>query len=65
MKNQETGEFVCDFCGKHQDKVAKMFTSHSDVAAICNDCVALCVDVILQDIKTKGFVEPLKKGGAA
>ncbi len=29
MKNQETGEFVCDFCGKHQDKVAKMFTSHS------------------------------------
>ncbi|HGG1079100.1 TPA: ClpX C4-type zinc finger protein [Klebsiella quasipneumoniae] len=38
MKNQETGEFVCDFCGKHQDKVAKMFTSHSNGVAICNDC---------------------------
>ncbi|EMV6430502.1 ClpX C4-type zinc finger protein [Klebsiella pneumoniae] len=37
MKNQETGEFVCDFCGKHQDKVAKMFTSHSNGVAICND----------------------------
>lgn len=65
MKNQETREFVCDFCGKHQDKVAKMFTSHSEVAAICNDCVALCVDVILQDIKAKSFIEPLKTGGAA
>ncbi|PLG18613.1 hypothetical protein B6J05_08135 [Klebsiella quasipneumoniae] len=65
MKNQETREYVCDFCGKHQDKVAKMFTSHSDVAAICNDCVALCVDVILQDIKAKSFIEPLKTGGAA
>ncbi|ELT6814191.1 hypothetical protein R9C70_000595 [Klebsiella pneumoniae] len=65
MKNQETGEFVCDFCGSHQDKVAKLFTSNSNEVAICNDCVATCVEVILQDIKTKGFVETLKPGGAA
>ncbi|RYI14034.1 hypothetical protein EVY38_22820 [Klebsiella pneumoniae] len=38
MKNQETGKYVCDFCGSHQDKVAKMFTStDSDEVAICND----------------------------
>ena len=65
MKNQETGEYVCDFCGRHQDKVAKLFTSNSNEVAICNDCVATCVEVILQDIKAKSFIEPLKTGGAA
>ncbi|EPC4575106.1 ClpX C4-type zinc finger protein [Klebsiella variicola] len=65
MKNQETGEYVCDFCGRHQDKVAKLFTSNSNEVAICNDCVSTCVEVILQDIKTKSFIEPLKTGGAA
>ncbi|OMP92705.1 ClpX C4-type zinc finger protein [Raoultella terrigena] len=65
MKNQETGEYLCDFCGSHQNKVGKIFTANSNGVAICNDCVALCVDVILQDIKTKSFVEPLNTGGAA
>ncbi|EOV2033202.1 ClpX C4-type zinc finger protein [Klebsiella pneumoniae] len=65
MKNQDTGEYVCDFCGRHQDKVAKLFTSNSNEVAICNDCVATCVEVILQDIKAKSFIEPLKTGGAA
>lgn len=65
MKNQETGEYVCDFCRRHQDKVARLFTSNSNEVAICNDCVATCVEVILQDIKAKSFIEPLKTGGAA
>lgn len=66
MKNQDTGKYVCDFCGSHQDKVAKMFTStDSDEVAICNDCVATCVEeILLKDIK-KSFTDPLRTGGAA
>lgn len=65
MKNQETGKWVCDFCGGNQDNVAKMITAPNGETAICNDCVASCVGVILDDIKTKSFVQPIKPGGAA
>lgn len=37
MKNQETGEYLCDFCGSHQNKVGKIFTANSNGVAICND----------------------------
>jgi len=42
----------CDFCGKSKEDVEKLIVG--DMAAICNDCVDLCVD-ILKDEKVKNF----------
>jgi len=42
----------CDFCGKSKEDVEKLIVG--DQAAICNDCVDLCVD-ILKDEKVKNF----------
>lgn len=45
-------EHKCDFCGKSKDDVEKLIVGEQ--AAICNDCVDLCVD-ILKDEKVKNF----------
>lgn len=42
----------CDFCGKTKENVEKMIVG--DHAAICNDCVDLCLN-ILDDDKVKKF----------
>ena len=42
----------CDFCGKSKEDVEKLIVG--DNAAVCNDCVELCVD-ILKDEKVKNF----------
>ena len=42
----------CDFCGKTKEEVEKLIVG--DHAAICSDCVDLCVD-ILKDEKVKTF----------
>ena len=42
----------CDFCGKAKDDVEKLIVG--DHAAICNDCVELCLS-ILDDSKIKKF----------
>ena len=47
----------CDFCGKSKEDVEKLIVG--DHAAICNDCVELCVD-ILKDEKVKTFPNTLK-----
>lgn len=47
----------CDFCNKSKEEVEKLIVG--DHAAICNDCVELCVD-ILKDEKVKTFPNTLK-----
>lgn len=37
----------CSFCGHPKDKVKKLIVS--DVAAICNDCIDLCTQLVLDD----------------
>ncbi|GEM_PF-6276601 len=34
----------CDFCGKHQDFVKALIAGNK--THICDECVAICVDVI-------------------
>ena len=46
----------CDFCGKSKEDVEKLIVGEN--AAICNDCIDLCSD-ILKDDKIKNF--PLDK----
>jgi ATP-dependent Clp protease ATP-binding subunit ClpX len=37
---------VCSFCGKTEDQVKRMITStHAD---ICNECVLLCMDILIK-----------------
>lgn len=52
----KSNKFTCDFCGKSKEDVEKLIVG--DQSSICNDCVALCVD-ILKDEKIKDF--PLDK----
>lgn len=47
----------CDFCGKSKENVEKLIVG--DQAAICNDCVDLCVS-ILDDKKVKEFPQDKK-----
>ena len=54
IKNQNHN---CDFCGKSKEEVEKLIVG--DHAAICNDCVDLCVD-ILKDEKVKNFAADQK-----
>lgn len=42
----------CDFCGKSKEEVEKLIVGES--AAICNDCVDLCNDILVDD-KVKKF----------
>ena len=47
----------CDFCNKSKEEVEKLIGG--DHAAICNDCVDLCID-ILKDEKIKNFPKEAK-----
>lgn len=38
---------ICSFCGKHQNNVQKLIVS--DKVAICNECVSLCQDLLLDN----------------
>ena len=37
----------CSFCGKSQDEVRKLIAGTQ--AFICNECIALCVTVLLKE----------------
>ena len=41
----------CSFCGKDQNKVGKLISSPHDNprAFICDQCIAVCVDIIRED----------------
>ena len=45
-KPDSAGYFCCTFCGKHQRKVRKLIRGFQ--AVICNECVALCNDIIAE-----------------
>ena len=40
----------CDFCGKSEDKIKKMIVGNRGVG-ICNECVFLCTELLLKEIK--------------
>lgn len=50
MTKQTQINHCCDFCGKSKEDVEKLIVGEH--AAICNDCITLCVD-ILDDEKFK------------
>jgi hypothetical protein len=42
------GSKVCAWCGKQQADVKKLLTSAN--VAICNECVALCADILMAEL---------------
>lgn len=54
MTKQTQTNHCCDFCGKSKEDVEKLIVGEH--AAICNDCITLCVD-ILDDEKFKKVSE--------
>jgi|APCry1669192806_1035432.scaffolds.fasta_scaffold01657_2 ATP-dependent protease Clp ATPase subunit len=45
----QTTEVNCDFCSKPQSEVFRLVTNEKGIA-ICNECVAVCVNIINQAI---------------
>jgi ATP-dependent protease Clp ATPase subunit len=48
-------EYRCSFCGKRQDQVKKLIAGQKG-AYICDDCVALCKEMI--DEEFSGTIRP-------
>lgn len=46
---------VCSFCGNHKDNRKKLIVS-GDVA-ICDECTALCADLVNRDVKPDGTID--------
>jgi ATP-dependent Clp protease ATP-binding subunit ClpX len=54
VSNKNNSNHSCDFCGKSKEDVEKLIVGEH--AAICNDCITLCVD-ILDDEKFKKNID--------
>ncbi len=50
-KNDDKDQFFCSFCGKTQKEVKKLIAGPS--VYICNECVALCEEIIEDEKKAK------------
>ena len=46
-------EMVCSFCGKSQMAVKKMIVSSKGGCYICDECIAVCSEIMQEEIKTK------------
>jgi len=55
---KQINNHCCDFCGKSKEDVEKLIVGEH--AAICNDCIDLCVD-ILDDEKVKKVATDTKR----
>ena len=40
------GAIRCSFCGKRGTEVAKMVSGSTPAVAICNECIAVCSEII-------------------
>lgn len=50
MINSETKQWHCDFCKVSNREVARMIVAR-DGAAICNNCVAICMNTLIEEIQ--------------
>jgi hypothetical protein len=39
----------CAFCGKPRNQVASLVAGPTPEVAICNECVALCAEIVSED----------------
>jgi ATP-dependent Clp protease ATP-binding subunit ClpX len=50
-------EYRCSFCGKRQDQVKKLIAGQKGVY-ICDDCVALCNEIVDEELSGTARPEP-------
>ncbi len=50
MESSENTQLNCSFCGKNQEDVTKLIAGPS--VYICDECVALCNDIIEEEVKS-------------
>lgn len=48
----------CSFCNKHKDQIKKLIVSND--VSICNECIDLCHDLVLKDVKPEDYIEDTK-----
>lgn len=61
MSKQNQTNHCCDFCGKSKEDVEKLIVGEH--AAICNDCISLCVNILDDEhlkkaVDTSGILNP-------
>lgn len=56
-------EYRCSFCDKGQSKVQKIITG-PDGLCICNECVVLCAEILLEQGEREKKVERVKRFSA-
>ncbi|BDR53120.1 ATP-dependent Clp protease ATP-binding subunit ClpX [Bombiscardovia nodaiensis] len=56
--NYNEGLFRCDFCGKNEKQVRKLIKGPT--SAICDECVALCVQILSQDKAEEAQAQPFE-----
>ena len=49
MANKDSTQFRCSFCGRSQGQVKKLIAGRTRGTYICDECVALCEEVIRED----------------
>ena len=64
----DNNEVRCSFCGKPEQSVERML--HSARANICDGCVALCYDMLVEEFPgtrplPRGKIRPLRRGSGA
>jgi ATP-dependent Clp protease ATP-binding subunit ClpX len=50
---EERGHSKCSFCGKYEEQVKKVIPGPG--VFICDECVALCVDILVHEGIEPGF----------
>lgn len=60
MSAQDQSIHTCNFCGKHKDQVQKLIVS--DKVAICNECVTLCQELLIEDVDLKESADTSLRG---
>ena len=53
-------EYSCSFCGKKQKDARKLIASPDGDAFICDECVSICKDIMLEESKTTTEFETIE-----
>lgn len=49
----EKGTIYCSFCGKPQDAVKKLIANPDGNSFICNECIEICKEILVEDVNAK------------
>ncbi|MFV0420869.1 ClpX C4-type zinc finger protein [Oleidesulfovibrio sp.] len=60
--NKQDEVTCCSFCGKSQKDVKRLVANSGDpLVAICDECVLLCVEILISEAASSDEATPEKK----